>query len=60
MTTLRVGIIPSSGLAPLYLGRVAALVRRTRAQPASAVVDAMEQLGRVFEAEKSYLTDRWR
>jgi hypothetical protein len=47
-------------LAPLYLGRVAALVRRTRAQPARAVVDAMDQLGRVFEEEKSYLTDRWR
>ena len=47
-------------LAPLYLGRVAALVRRTRAQPASAVIEAMEQLGRVFEEEKSYLTDRWR
>jgi hypothetical protein len=47
-------------LAPLYLGRVAALVRQTRAQPASAVVEAMERLGRVFEEEKPYLTDRWR
>jgi glucosylglycerate synthase len=47
-------------LAPLYLGRVAALVRQTRAQPAAAVVEAMERLGRVFEEEKPYLTDRWR
>ena len=47
-------------LAPLYLGRVAALVRQTRARPAAAVVEAMERLGRVFEEEKPYLTDRWR
>ena len=47
-------------LAPLYLGRVAALVRQTRAQPAAAVVEAMERLGRVFEEEKPYLMDRWR
>ena len=46
-------------LAPLYLGRVAALVRQTRARPPAAVVEAMEQLGRVFEEEKPYLTDRW-
>ena len=43
-----------------YCGRVAALVRQTRAQPAAAVVEAMEQLARVFEEEKPYLTDRWR
>ena len=47
-------------LAPLYLGRVATLVRWTRARPSSTVVEAMERLGRVFEEEKPYLTDRWR
>ncbi len=47
-------------LAPLYLGRVAALVIDTRARPASAVIDATERLGRVFEEEKPYLVDRWR
>ena len=47
-------------LAPLYLGRVATLVRRTRDLPPSAVVEAAERLGRVFEDEKPYLTDRWR
>ena len=47
-------------LAPLYLGRVATLVRWTRTRPPSAVVEAMDRLGRVFEDEKPYLTDRWR
>lgn len=47
-------------LAPLYLGRVAALVLETRARPAPAVIEVMERLGRVFEEEKPYLLDRWR
>jgi hypothetical protein len=47
-------------LAPLYLGRVAALVLETRGEPPGAVVEATERLGRVFEEEKPYLVDRWR
>jgi hypothetical protein len=47
-------------LAPLYLGRVAALVLETRAKPPEAVVEATDRLGRVFEEEKPYLVDRWR
>lgn len=47
-------------LAPLYLGRTAALVQETRTRPPSAVVEAGERLGRIFEDEKPYLVDRWR
>jgi hypothetical protein len=47
-------------LAPLYLGRVAALVIETRARSGGAVIEATERLGRVFEEEKPYLVDRWR
>ncbi len=50
----------AQSLAPLYLGRAASLVLETRARPVSAVVQATERLGRVFESEKPYLVDRWR
>ena len=50
----------AQSLAPLYLGRVAALVQETRGEPAVAVVEATDRLGRVFEEEKPYLVDRWR
>jgi hypothetical protein len=47
-------------LAPLYLGRVAALVVETRAKSSGAVIEAIDRLGRVFEEEKPYLVDQWR
>jgi hypothetical protein len=47
-------------LAPLYLGRVAALVVETRAKSGGAVIEAIDRLGRVFEEEKPYLVDQWR
>jgi hypothetical protein len=50
----------AQSLAPLYLGRVAALVLETRARPPVAVLEATDRLGRVFEEEKPYLVDRWR
>jgi hypothetical protein len=50
----------AQSLAPLYLGRVAALVLETRSRPPVAVLEATERLGRVFEEEKPYLVDRWR
>ncbi len=46
-------------LAPLYLGRVAALVLDTRGGPPSAVLESGERLCRIFEEEKPYLADRW-
>ena len=50
----------AQSLAPLYLGRAAALVLKTRGDPASAMTRAAENLGRAFEEQKSYLVDRWR
>ena len=47
-------------LAPLYLGRAAALVAETRARPPAAVLEVTERLGRIFEEERPYLVDRWR
>jgi glucosylglycerate synthase len=50
----------AQSLAPLYLGRAAALVLETRNAPAAAVTLAAERLAAMFEAEKPYLVDRWR
>ncbi|HUG38163.1 MAG TPA: hypothetical protein VML54_14490, partial [Candidatus Limnocylindrales bacterium] len=50
----------AQSLAPLYLGRAASLVLETRGRPSGAVAEAGARLGRVFEAEKPYLVDRWR
>jgi hypothetical protein len=47
-------------LAPLYLGRAASVVLETRGQPAASVAAAVDRLGKEFEREKSYLTERWR
>jgi len=48
----------AQSLAPLYLGRTAALVLETRGVPA-AVAAAAERLAQSFESEKPYLVDRW-
>lgn len=50
----------AQSLAPLYLGCAASLVLETGDRPDPAVAHAAERLARTFEAEKSYLVDRWR
>ena len=50
----------AQSLAPLYLGRAAALVLETRTRPAAAVTVAVERLALMFEKQKSYLVDQWR
>ncbi len=47
-------------LTPLYLGRVAAFVSEVQAGPPARVAEALEQVGRAFEAEKPSLSARWR
>jgi hypothetical protein len=50
----------AQSLAPLYLGRVAALIFETRSRPPAAVAEVTERLCGVFEDWKPYLVDRWR
>jgi hypothetical protein len=47
-------------LTPLYLGRVAAFLGEAQAAPPSRISEALERIGRAFEAEKESLTARWR
>jgi hypothetical protein len=52
---------PSGAVARAALPRPRGGARAADARAAGrAVVEAMERLGRVFEEEKPYLTDRWR
>jgi hypothetical protein len=44
---------------PLYLGWVASFYRENREAPASAVEEKIEDLCRIFEAQKPYLLERW-
>jgi glucosylglycerate synthase len=46
-------------LVPLYLGRTASFVLEVTDSNATQVEERIEQLGQVFEAEKSYLAERW-
>lgn len=46
-------------LVPLYLGRTASFVHEVRESNALEVEERIEQLCQVFEAEKSYLIERW-
>jgi glucosylglycerate synthase len=46
-------------LVPLYLGRTASFVLEVTDSNAIQVEERIEQLGQVFEAEKSYLAERW-
>ncbi|MBI2526432.1 MAG: hypothetical protein HYY95_10020 [Candidatus Rokubacteria bacterium] len=50
----------AQSLAPLYLGRVAAVIFETLNRPPSAVTEVTERLCREFEERKPYLVDRWR
>ena len=47
-------------LVPLYLGRTAAFVAATQASDGAEAEAALERVGAAFEAEKPYLTERWR
>jgi hypothetical protein len=47
-------------LAPLYLGRAAAVVLETRTRPPAALLLSATRLGGMFEEDKPYLVDRWR
>jgi hypothetical protein len=47
-------------LVPLYLGRTGAFILATRARGAAGDGAALDAVGAAFEAEKSYLRDRWR
>lgn len=44
---------------PLYMGRVASFVREVADLDAPAVEERLERLCRQFEADKSYLAERW-
>jgi hypothetical protein len=45
---------------PLYLGWLAGLVTSARDLDIAGVLERMDAVGRAFEAEKPYLTSRWR
>src|SRR5437762_2406615 len=47
-------------LVPLYLGRTAAFVAATQASDGAETEAVLERVGAAFEAEKLYLTERWR
>jgi hypothetical protein len=47
-------------LTPLYLGRVAAFLLEVQAGAPAGIPEALETIGRVFEAEKERLEARWR
>jgi hypothetical protein len=47
-------------LVPLYLGRTAAFVTATQSSDGAETEAALERVGAAFEAEKRYLTERWR
>jgi hypothetical protein len=47
-------------LVPVYLGRTAAFILAARARGEAGDGAALDAVGAAFEAEKSYLRDRWR
>ena len=47
-------------LVPLYLGRTAAFVATTQSTDEVGTDAALERVGAAFEAQKLYLTERWR
>lgn len=46
-------------LTPLYLGKTAAFVQETQEADRDGVEDKIDQLCRLFERDKPYLTERW-
>jgi len=47
-------------MTPLYLGRVASFITRTRDMDSQGAEDVVEEQAEVFEALKPYLVELWR